>query len=841
MIFKYLSLLEIFSLMCYSLPLLQSSRKSGLPESKKFEVDFSRNGGPVEIKTENPLDEVKTDYPAYNVNSLQIKDTRKKNESLAHLGEADKKNLPVLYPPAEPIVIEKAYKVRKPQKTGKKNKSKAKQKNHPGSKNSHAKQSDLTYIAYVGDEHESEIPGDSLVSSMSSAENKIQGYHQKTNETHDEILQNLKLLEEDLVAALRQSQMETSIQMNPRTIKMIMAYLEHIDYIHNLKNGKPAGDKPVLPNWYTEAPPQEEMHESGADMLQLGDPKGKRDHLTKELAKVNEQLKRYYESGGHEEEIEELLERKDELEDKIEKLEVALDEEEEVKESSNLVKLEDEEEQLRTNKADDKEIAKVMREEDEVVFKKDSVKEHKAGAKVRRLRNRMLQVQSDLDTLAMHSGSKKDINQLEEEKKAILAQERDIINEVDEERLNDLEAELAYINNKEESLQNQPNTLNQINELEHSKAAIIGKEDTIRHQMEEPTEVAVEEVFKSFTTTPKVQSTVNSLSYDSSDEDKGLTHEDRDYQAKIDVDGRFHVYPSEDNGTIRSYQNGGNSLEVEDRDQYDSQEQTPMQSLLNEPLDLKFTFIDGYAKLDHLMQQFNVIGAIYTVSLSSIPDEKEITGHTKNGLHDNIKLLQKLRMANEAFSKYKPKIDDELYFLIEELNDLNLSLDGMLSFYDLHDQYDQSRTPNSTQNNEYLAQHMKLSAQAQVYKSQIDQLTKDANTLNSLHKLIFTQLDAVAMKNADTGVDEVKKVDMAIGTIKKINIVRKEIDSIVKEMKNQVRDISTERKNIAGLVEELNLLSRDVHINSRLGLFGEKSGSLIGRAISIALLTAIAL
>lgn len=803
--FKYFLFLEIFISIIDCSVLLKLIETPTVPESKKLEVKFTRNGGPMSISTEYPLNEVVTNFPAYSVNSVMIKDSRKQAKQAVNSSPFIESDPPVLYPPSEPIVIEKEYIVKNIETV-------------ITPKEPEVSEPQLPQLPQYAELNQS------LAEIIKSMQGHIDQFSSVKDSENAQVYSNLKTLETDLEKALDESKMQTPIQMESRTVKSIMSYLEHLEYMHNVKQGKTMKDKPELPEWYYK--PEEPADILSDDFLQSDQTKLRIVELKGQIDVISEQLESYRQSGKQLDKINDLQDKKYDLNNRIERLELGMPETDE--ELQDLESLEAKETQLRDAGAEDSIIAQVEHMEGEVIMENDLVQEQTAGAQISRLKNRLLQIQSDLSVVSNNVSAQTEVQHLQAEESDIIRQEAEIISETDVNRLNELNAELNRINQKEALLRTQPNTTEQIDEFEHTKEAIITKEEQIKHQMKEPTPQAVEEILHDFADSPKFQAVFHAHPVTVSDERYNpIYHEESKVHSKIDIDGQIHVVDNKkqiDHPNSQSdYEDIKDAIEAQEMalplethqpasEEYtvNDQNRHPMLDLLKEPLDLKFSQIDNYKKFDHLIQQLNTLSAIYEISFSSMPSTSQLPDYATVDLQANIKLLQKLRTANEVFSKYKSNIDDEVEYLAEELTDLNLSFEGMLGFYDLRDEYDETRTNESNSNIEYLDKHIKLNSEANVYKTDINELARDSNTLNSLHKLLSIQLDSIVMKKTDTGIDEVKKVDGVIGTIKKINIVRKEIDNIIKEMKAIAAKVIVERKKVESMIDDLSLVSKGV-------------------------------
>lgn len=796
--FKYLILLEIFLNFYSCAPLLRSSYKPGRPESQKLEVKFTRNGGPINIETDKHLDGIFSSHPAFAVNHTTLKDSSNKKKQLANSSPMFEPDPPVLHPPAEPIVIEKSYTVREiiePEVIPQIN----------------------DYVAFVPPFQKNEGVTDPILDVVKSIQGTV--YKPQGNGSPDqaEVYQNLKLLEQDLHEALEQSNNQAPIEMSPRTVKMIMSYLEHVDYMHKVQQGQPVDEKPELPDWYYEPPPVENTVEmTDLNSFLSDDIKARLEEIHKEIDDINQTLENYRKSGGSPDKIEELIGEKNERLEKIDRLELGMSEEKQEKLTQELDQLEQQEEQMRADNSDDSSLSQIEKQEEEIMIERDENKEEIAAIQLRGLKNRLLQVQTELSVVSGHDVANSQIDELEALKQNILEQEAEIVDKIDSERLEILENELKSINEKIELIENEENTSHQLHQLEHTKQAIIIQEDNIRNQLQEPTQDATKEILMDFENTSKMNAVLHAVPFSPYENSVQVNyHGVNVHQTKIDLDGSSH-------STKNNPNNYNQQLDSQLRAAQPKQQQSLLRTsgytavppkvtaaeLLKDPLDLKFCNIDNYAKLDHVKGQLDILLAMYTVSFSTVPNDSELQNSQTPDLHANMKLLQEIRTAGQVFDKYAEEIDSELYFLGEELSDLNLSLEGMLSFYDLKDEYNATIPPETSKNADYYQHRMKLEIQVQTYKAQINQTIRDTNTLATLNKFLKSQFELLELKKADSGIDEVKKVDIVPVATKKINVVRNEIKTILNEMKNNLINVENDRKTVNKLIEDLNVMSK---------------------------------
>ena len=92
----------------------------------------------------------------------------------------------------------------------------------------------------------------------------IYGFQGRNDKRKDEAKKNLDLLETDLETALHNSKMVNQIAINPSTVEVIVSYLEHLQYLHDMEHGKKVGDVPELPDKFR---PLEPITEDPDDAL----------------------------------------------------------------------------------------------------------------------------------------------------------------------------------------------------------------------------------------------------------------------------------------------------------------------------------------------------------------------------------------------------------------------------------------------------------------------------------------------------------------------------------------------------------------------------------------------
>lgn len=807
MVFKYLIFLEILSHLYVSAPLLRPSYQPHIPESKKLEVKFTRDGDPMIIKSDRPLDEVFTSHPAYEVNSTMIKDSRKKKQELSNYNPMIEPDPPVLHLPAEPIVIERPYIVREHQ-------DEPEVEAEPEIKDD--------YVAFVSPFQKRDGITDPILNVFKSIQGNLYGQNRYDDPDLEEVSQNLKILETDLEKALEEKNSEASSTMDSKTVRMIESYLKHVDYIHKRQQGKIMNEKPDLPDWYYYVPPEVDPRDATDPNLFLDEDIQKRlEELHKEIDIIDQTMDNYRRAGGYEQVLSDLSREKFEKFESIDRLEMGFYEEENVKETENLVELEQKEEELRNSGSDDGTLANIEQNEGVLIMEKDQTAENIAAVRLRGLRSRYLQIQEDLSMASSQDLSTSQLQRLKDEKQSIINQETALIDKVDVERLQELENELKIITEKESMLLNQQGTFNQMNELEHTKEAIVLREEEIKKQIKEPTPDAVNEIIRNYDNSVNGQNSNNSSVEYFVNEKSSTEVPYSSIHSKIDVDGHVKVVNFENQvayqPSTQQLLDQYNSLRGGSSDESDPNKeilQKVVQGVLSDPLELRLSKIDSYNHLADAKKQLNVLSNVYHICFANLPNTSESFDSSSQDMHENIKILQQLRTSDETFTKHSHEIETELYFLTQELGELNLDLDGMLSFYDLKDEYNSTVSVYTTNNLEYQQHKMKLDSIVQLYKNGVDQLKKDTNTLQTLNKLLELQFDLIALKKSDSGIDEVKKVDIASTVLRKINVIRNELANVIDEMKGIVDQIDKDRDTVKKLLADLSVLSKNASVNS---------------------------
>ena len=726
-----------------------------IPESNKLQIHFSQNEGPVHIRTENEILKVKAGKGEFIINGdppsegpFNPKQELKKK--LIHEPEPDDLHNPshthVVYPDDVTFRSNPHY-------------------SYYVGKEDPSKPDTPDYVAYPFDSTKPKNPLETVIDTI---ENMIYGFQGRNDKRKDEAKKNLDLLETDLETALHNSKMVNQIAINPSTVEVIVSYLEHLQYLHDMEHGKKVVDVPELPDKFR---PLEPITEDPDDALieeqRIAD---KINNYRKAISFLNKQIESMEGTQVYSHKITEFIGKKKRFKKNIELLQMGLEEKEEIIEGELEDLLQKEELSLKKDKSTkDQELADKKHEEIEIIIEEDETSSHIIDLETQALNDEIIKI----DQQVLPS-SEEDLEEVENEKAELEHKELELIEEGDQKRIEKLDSEIESILEQESILSGQENTVNQLKELEIGKAELIARKEEIKHALDQPDD----EILQSL-----------------KDEIEGHEHEIGDsihYQGHKKTDSsEIYEFPESES----------NELSNEDHSHEDP---------LDEPLDIKFASIEDYTQLDYLKQQLNLLSSVYDHIFHQLPLSEEELPSDPTNVRKGLTIYDRLKEVNRIFDQRNKAIEDELIFLKDKLTAIGDRENDMLAFYMLLETVKKIRKRKKhVRILETLKGFTNIDNELIEFNDLLNGFIKDTNTMITLHELVGAELGCIADSEVEDGFDDNKKVECALPSARKLMALRKEIDVTIEEMKFRVVSLAEKRADLTGDVDTIGEVTLD--------------------------------
>ncbi len=298
-------ILLIFGSIYESTIVLKEKSNHIVPESNKLEIQFSRNGGPVAIETENIIEKIDTDGTMVNVNGP---------DSVGHQSSQSKsQSYQTIYDGPQ---YDQNHEI------------------HQNHENLQTLQPQHHTEEPVYDEHQ-EMLNHFAASMIENAMKPLTKDEAHLNSAYNQ----LDELQGELSEALKDSGGKMPVMIDPKVLKTLISYLEHLDYIHKKEEGDQSNSlPPKVPDHLRASDVEMEIshHGEGSGSEELShseeseDPLAKEQHekekeneerlkkLKYEIDELNSEIDQIKTTIHSEEELAELEQERDDMNDELE-------------------------------------------------------------------------------------------------------------------------------------------------------------------------------------------------------------------------------------------------------------------------------------------------------------------------------------------------------------------------------------------------------------------------------------------------------------------------------------------------------------------------------------------
>jgi hypothetical protein len=239
----------------------------------------------------------------------------------------------------------------------------------------------------------------------------------------------------------------------------------------------------------------------------------------------------------------------------------------------------------------------------------------------------------------------------------------------------------------------------------------------------------------------------------------------------------------------------------------------------------------SYKNIPNLLVVMETISTVYNSVFKDMPVKgDEIPKDTTTQIKEGLLMYGKIRNFIVAMTVNRDELKKDIEFVKNNFNQINLSHEEVLGFYDLKTSYDTNTAKILDKNSaDYKEVEKAIRSETTNLMVNIKNLSKDANSLLGIDDIMYQETEYIRNNlDDDKTLDAIKKVDATILLLPKLIDLKAEIDLTLESIKNNLNQIQSRRSNLVALIDDLDKISKGLYTNNNpLGPTSSKTVSIL--------------